>query len=140
MPASSMCVCVCVSGIRAQLHHGLNLQRGEQQQCPPAWAETAGPQALGWAPPAEQKSPGLGRLGEAATLLTSLSIDECKVRNPKEKGNETNLKRLVFCCSCTRKQDSIMHTTQKRKTVWFVKAALIIAHECSTHNVHVTKP
>lgn len=52
---SSVCTCVCISGIRAQLHYWLNLQRGKWQLCPSAWAETLGPQAWGWAPAAGQK-------------------------------------------------------------------------------------
>ena len=62
----SVCMCLCVSGICAQLRCWLNLQRGKWQLCPSAWAETPGPQALGWAPAAEQQGLGQGRLEEVA--------------------------------------------------------------------------
>ena len=60
------CVHVCVSRIGSRLCCWLNLQRGKWQLCPSAWAETPGPQALGWAPAAEQQGLGQGRLEEVA--------------------------------------------------------------------------
>lgn len=86
MPVSCACACrVCVSGIRAQLHHGLNLQGRKQQPCASAWAETPGPQAPGWAPVVGWEGAGLRQLEEVAMLLTSFDIDKRKVRIPKEK-------------------------------------------------------
>lgn len=60
-------LCLCVSGICAQLHYWANLQRGKQQPHPPAWAGTLGPRVLGWAPAARREGPGRGLLEEAAT-------------------------------------------------------------------------
>ena len=74
MSVSSVCVgvhvCahVCVSGIRVQLCYWLNLQTGRQQQHPSAWAETLGPQALGWAPVSGQEEAPRPELLEAVVV------------------------------------------------------------------------
>lgn len=64
-PVSTLCV--CVSGIHAQLCYWLNWQTGKWQRCPSAWVETPGPQAELHAGAARQDGAGLE---QAAMLLT----------------------------------------------------------------------
>lgn len=72
------CVSVypCVSRICAQLCSVLGLQRGQQQPCPPAWAEIPGPQAPGWTHQPCRSSAGPEQLEEKALLFTSLNRNQ----------------------------------------------------------------
>lgn len=46
---NASCLCLCVSGLCSEFVTSWTSKGGKEQMHPPTWAETTGPQALGWA-------------------------------------------------------------------------------------------